>query len=62
MIYMYKVFSPVSILKVLVLPAPFTPNNPKVSLAGIPRQRLSTAVRVFLPESYTLVRFSILTV
>ena len=54
--------SPVNILKVLVLPAPLTPNSPNVSLAGIPRQRWSTAVRLFLPEEYTLVKFSTLTV
>ena len=35
--------SPVNILKVVVFPAPFTPNNPKHSPCGTPKHRRSTA-------------------
>ena len=41
--------SPVSILKVLVLPAPFTPSKPKHSPCGMPTLRLKhTSVKVNL--------------
>ena len=47
--------SPVSILKVVVLPAPLTPSRPKHWPAGTPTQRWSTAaIRPFFPgDQYT---------
>lgn len=43
------VSSPVSILNVVVLPAPLTPSSPKHWPLGTPTQSLSTAVRVPFP-------------
>lgn len=54
--------SPERILKVVVLPAPFTPNNVKHSPFCIPNETKSTATLIlFLSGMNTLRRFSTLT-